>query len=105
MEEAKEKVQTEIQEPINKDLAERSKWSNDLMEQLEDNIEKPKYSCNYTGNYYGYDWRDYDYYPKYNCDKDNLLEEKETKKDDFENEYFQFNDEQYPTKENIYDTL
>lgn len=106
MEEAKEKVQGEIQEPINKDLAERSKWSNDLMVQLEDNIEKPKY--NYTWNYYGYDWRGYNYdydYHKYDCDKDTLLEEKTPKKDDLDNEYFQFNDEQYPTKESVYDTL
>lgn len=108
MEEAKEKVQEEIQEPIDKSLSEWSKWSNDLLEQLEDNIERtisrvPNY--NYLWNYYGNSWDDYNYgYYKYDCDKDNLLEEKE-KEEENDNEYFQFNEEQYPTKENLVDTL
>lgn len=105
MEEAKEKVQEEIQEPIDEKLSEWSEWSNDLMKQLEDNIEKtPSHICNYDylWNYYGRSWDnyDYDYGYNYDCDKDKLKE-----KEEISNDYFQFDNVQYPTKESLVDTL
>lgn len=97
MEEAKRKAQWEIWAPIDNELMEWNKWSTELMEQLENNIEK-SYFHNYTWNYYS-SWKDYDYKP-YACDYDyNNDEIVDT------NNYFKFDENEYPTKEKLCDTI
>lgn len=102
MEEAKGKAQWEIWAPIDNELMEWDKWSTELMEQLENNIEK-SYFHNYTWNYYSswkdYNYKDYDYKPyacDYDYDNDEIVDT---------NNYFKFDENEYPTKEKLCDTI
>ena len=107
MEEAKEKVQEEIGAPIDNELVDWSNWSDALIDQLVENIEKKEYTPTYKTTYYNYpanSWSDYEY------ERFGSSTTPATQKDirDFYDEandtYHQFNAVEYPTRESVINT-
>jgi hypothetical protein len=97
MEEAKEKVQEEVWAPVDNELVDWSNWSDNLLEQLDENKKKSevvkttKYNYDYTNS-----WDDYEYNRFYNT-KPTKVSNRDFY-DNPEEKYCEFSSINYPTK-------
>ena len=100
MEEAKEKVQEEIWAPVDNELVDWSNWSDNLLNQLEENKKKSEVKPVSGWNGKNYDYN-YDYSNSWGDYERNTTVTKKSNRDFYENpeeKYCEFSSLNYPTK-------